>query len=522
MHRRPKPKTEEYFRCVVRLVNTEIYTIKGLVDDALQSGIFDRETDTQAFMRKLIAALRMRVQRANLAADDFVKDDKGFVHKAFYGWRLKLTYHESHFSREEYKELLRLGVKHDRNQDLLRVDNADLAANSAIVEEIHRQALEEARSRADEEVRQQLARAEQKAMEAWQRAGEAWQRVDQLTRADLSTRKSRFFRWFPTRVFYSTGLLALGFVLALWLLPSNDAGNISRGATAEPTVQILDDLWAGYFDDGILKRTMINRLADNPAPATLKTLFELYAREEEDLLKLEIVDTIARVNRELGQQPVTASIRSVIAVAAFEKPLVVFPDNGFVTLGTWVDIDNHLGYVTRVEHFGLEIKTKTRFESIDFPALESFGSTHWANTDFVVYPHKNNLNTILTAVASHQGYRYEPVGEGLIFGNFKAKSYADFIEEISQNCSVELVEETIQVNPADFRLYIPLSGTTITTQRDVLAYLDNLGFALDWSAVNKKDLNQRIIFSIIDKNHFLKHGLTWVKPGNELVLRSPP
>jgi hypothetical protein len=254
----------------------------------------------------------------------------------------------------------------------------------------------------------------------------------------------------------------------------------------------------------------------------LDTLFELYAREEDDLIKLEIVDTIARINEKMGQKPVVATIQSVMAIAAFDKPLVIFPNGGRVTLGTWVDIDNHAGYITRVEHFGLEIKTQTRFESIDFPPINSFGGSQWAQSNFVVYPHKNNLDAILAGVAAHCGYGYQPVEEGLIFGNFEANSYADFIEEISQNCFVELVEGTIRAQPTDFRLFIMSGGTTIATQREVLAYLNKLGLAMDWSAVNKKDLDQRIFFSIIDQNHFWKHGLTWVKPGNEIVLRSRP
>ena len=149
MARAPKATTLEYFKLVQRLENERIYTLHDVVEEGLNAGLFSKAKSIDKAKSRAVEALRVRARRNNLKVDKFVNDAK-YIHRGYFGWRLKLTYKPAFFPEEEYEALIQHAVHCDgvRPEIHQSIDQHDLTASTRIVEEIKKQAFEETKTKA--------------------------------------------------------------------------------------------------------------------------------------------------------------------------------------------------------------------------------------------------------------------------------------------------------------------------------------------------------------------------------------
>jgi hypothetical protein len=152
--------TLEYFKLVERLENEKIYTLHEVVEEGRVQGLLAKTKHQEKAMARAVEALRVRARRNNLKVDKFVNDSK-YIHRGYFGWRIKLTYKPSFFSEVAYQTLIQLAVKMDGSYPGpdLEIDHQDLAASTRIVAEIKKRAFEETKVLALAEARAE-ARAE--------------------------------------------------------------------------------------------------------------------------------------------------------------------------------------------------------------------------------------------------------------------------------------------------------------------------------------------------------------------------
>jgi len=158
--RTPKMTTLAYFKLVERLENEKIYTLHEIVEEGRVQGFFAKSKNLEKAMARAVEALRVRARRNNLKVDRFVNDAK-YIHRGYYGWRLKLIYKPAFYSEAAYESLIQLAVDHDGDQPGhdAEIDHQDLAASTRIVAEIKKRAFAETKVLALAEARAE-ARAE--------------------------------------------------------------------------------------------------------------------------------------------------------------------------------------------------------------------------------------------------------------------------------------------------------------------------------------------------------------------------